>query len=74
MRKVISPAIKEFCMVSGEDGIRTPEAYLDTANRLEKVYLIRFFIPKGEASALYRLQPQLMQFIMRKFDALKNSQ
>ena len=74
MMKVIAPAIKEFCKVCGKDGIRTPEAYLETANRLEKVYLIRLFIPKGEASALYRLQPQLLQLIMRKFDALKNPQ
>ena len=72
MMKVIAPAIKDFCVISGKDGIRTPEAYLDTASRLEKVYLIRLFIPKGEASALYRLQPQLMQLIMRNFDALKN--
>ena len=74
MMKVIAPAIKDFCKVCGKDGIRTPEAYLGTANRLEKVYLIRLFIPKGEASSLYRLQPQLMQLIMRKFDALKNPQ
>ena len=74
MMKVIAPAIEEFSKVCGKDGVRTSEAYLDTASRLEKVYLIRMFIPKGEASALYRLQPQLMQFIMRKFDALKNPQ
>ncbi len=71
MMKVIAPAIKEFCKVCGKDGIRTPEAYLETANRLEKLYLIRLFIPKGEASSLYRLQPQLMRLIMRNFDSLK---
>jgi small-conductance mechanosensitive channel len=74
MMRVIAPAIKDFCKVCRKDGIRTPEAYLNTANRLEKVYLIRLFIPKGEASALYRLQPQLMQLIMRNFDVLKNPQ
>ncbi len=72
MMKVIAPAIKDFCNVSGNEGMRTPEAYLDTANRLEKVYLIRLFVPKGGASDLYRLQPQLMQIIMRYFDSLKN--
>lgn len=71
IQKVIGPAIKEFCKVCGKDGIRTPEAYLETANRLEKVYLLRLFIPKGEAKDLYRLQPQLMRLIMRNFDALK---
>jgi small-conductance mechanosensitive channel len=74
IQKVIGPAIKEFCKVCGKDGIRTPEAYLDTASRLEKVYLIRLFIPKGEASDLYRLQPQLMQLIMRNFDILNSGQ
>lgn len=71
MLKVIGPAIKDFCDVCGKDGIRTPEAYLDAANRLEKVYLIRLFIPKGEAKELYRLQPRLNQLIMRNFDAMK---
>lgn len=74
MNRIITPAIDEFCKVCNIDGIRRPEAYLDTANRLEKVYLIRLFIPKGEASTLYRLQPQLMQLIMANFDALKNNQ
>jgi small-conductance mechanosensitive channel len=71
MMNVIAPAIKDFCAVCGKDGLRTPEAYLDNANRLEKVYLIRLFIPKGEASDLYRLQPQLISLIMKYFDALK---
>lgn len=71
MLKVIGPAIKDFCKVCEKDGIRTPEAYLDAASRLEKVYLIRLFIPKGEANDLYRLQPQLNQLIMRNFDSLK---
>ena len=72
MLNVIAPAIKDFCEICGKDGIRTPEAYLDTATRLEKVYLFRLFIPKGEASELYRLQPQLNQLIMRNFDTLKS--
>ncbi len=71
MLKVIGPAIKEFCDICGKDGIRTPEAYLEGASRLEKVYLIRLFIPKGKANDLYRLQPRLNQLIMRNFDALK---
>ena len=72
MLKVIGPAIKEFCDVCGKDGIRTPEAYLEAASRLEKVYLIRLFIPKGEANDLYRLKPRLNQLIMRNFDTLKS--
>ncbi len=71
MLKVIGPAIRDFCKVCGKDGMRTPEAYLDAVSRVEKVYLIRLFIPKGEANNLYRLQPQLNQLIMRNFDDLK---
>ena len=71
MKKILDPSIDEFCRICEIDGLRRPEAYLDSANRLEKIYLIRLFIPKGGASDLYRLQPQLNQLIMRKFDALK---
>ena len=74
MKKVIAPAIKEFCDVCGVDDIRCPEVYLEKANRVEKVYLIRMFVSKGEAGVLYRLQPQLMHLIMRNFDALKNTE
>jgi len=73
MKKIIEPAFKEFCDDCGIDDIRCPEAYLEKANRIEKVYLIRLFIPKGEAGVLYRLQPQLIHLIMKNFDDLKNS-
>jgi small-conductance mechanosensitive channel len=73
MKKIIEPALKEFCDVCGVDDIRCPEAYLEKANRVEKVYLIRMFVSKGEAGLLYRLQPQLMHLIMKNLDALKHS-
>lgn len=73
-KKVIAPAIKDFCDLYCNLDLRPPEAYLETANRLEKVYLIRIFIPKGEAKVLYTLQPELIESVMRYFDKLKSSQ
>jgi small-conductance mechanosensitive channel len=69
--KVIEPSITEFCESYCDVGLRSPEAYLETANRLEKLYLVRIFIPKGEAKTLYTLQPELLQIIMQYFDKLK---
>ena len=70
MQKVIQPAINEFCEVNCDMGLRTPEAYLESANRLEKIYLFRLFIPKGEARVLYTNQPEFIQLVMKYFDKL----
>jgi small-conductance mechanosensitive channel len=72
--KVIEPSIAEFCESYCDLELRPPEAYLETANRLEKIYLVRIFIPKGEAKTLHILQPELMQIIMKNFDKLKTGQ
>ena len=69
--KVIKPAIAEFCETHCELDLRPPEAYLDSANRLEKIYLFRLFIPKGDAKTLYTHQPEFIQIVMRHFDKLK---
>jgi len=71
--EVIQPAIKEFDELHEGEGLRRPEVYLERANRLEKVYLIRFFMPKGEAKRLYVLQPELLALIMRNWDRKKAS-
>jgi len=73
-KKVIEPAIKEFCEIYCNLDLRPPEAYLEGANRLEKTYLFRIFIPKGEAKILYTLQPELIECVMRHFDKLKTVQ
>lgn len=70
-KKVITPAIKEFCDIYCSLDLRPPEAYLETANRLEKIYLFRIFIPKGEAKILYTIQPELIESLMRHFDRLR---
>ena len=73
-KKVIEPAIKEFCDIYCNLELRPPEAYLEGANRLEKIYLFRIFIPKGEAKVLYTLQPELIEAVMQHFDKLKTGQ
>lgn len=74
MEKIIDPALENFCTTCSFEDVRRPEAYLEAANRLEKVYLIRLFIPKGKAGELFRLQPLLIQEIMRNFDEVKGTQ
>ncbi len=71
MDRIIKPAIAEFhdnC-VNGE--FRCPEAYMDAVDRLGKTYMIRLFIPKGEARTLYTMQPELTRLIMRKYDEVR---
>jgi len=74
MSKIIEPAITEFCQTYGELDLRPPEAYLDKADRLEKTYLFRLFIPKGEAKTLHTIEPELMQLLMKYFDKLRRPQ
>lgn len=74
MSNIIEPAITEFCQTYGELDLRPPEAYLDKADRLEKTYLFRLFIPKGEAKILHTIEPELMQLLMKYFDKLRRPQ
>lgn len=71
--RVIEPSISEFCSTYCDLNLRPPEAYLDKADRLEKTYLFRLFIPRGEAKLLYTIEPELIQIIMKHFDKLKTS-
>ena len=71
MERCIQPAIDEFHVKHEADQLRKPEAYLDHSNRLERSFLIRFFIPKGEAKSLYVLKPELLGMIMERWDELK---
>ncbi|HUV54402.1 MAG TPA: mechanosensitive ion channel domain-containing protein [Candidatus Krumholzibacteriaceae bacterium] len=71
MDEIIKPAIEDFhdnC-VNGE--FRRPEAYMDVVDRLGKTYMIRLFIPKGEARTLYTMQPELTRLIMKKYDDVR---
>jgi len=68
MEGCIQPAIEEFHAKHEADQLRKPEAYLDQSDRLGRSFLIRFFIPKGEARSLYVLKPELMAMIMERWD------
>ena len=70
-KEILEPAIQDFHQFCGDGSIRCPEAYLESADRLGKTYLIRLFIPKGEAKMLYTMQPELTQFIMKHFDKVR---
>jgi len=71
MDMILKPAIEDFhknC-VNGE--FRCPEAYMDVVDRLGKTYMIRLFIPKGEAKTLYTMQPELTRLIMGRYDEVR---
>jgi small-conductance mechanosensitive channel len=69
----IRPAIDEFHERHADEQLRKPEAYLETGDRLGKVILIRIFIPKGEAKTLHVLQPELLEMIMERWHARRDS-
>jgi small conductance mechanosensitive channel len=71
MEKILNPAIQEFHDNYGNGEFRCPEAYMDVVDRLGKTYMIRLFIPKGEAKTLYTMQPELTRLIMRKYDDVR---
>ena len=72
MERCIEPAVDEFHKRHKDEQLRRPEAYLDSSDRLGTRFLIRIFIPKGEAKNLYVLQPELLNMIMERWYALKN--
>ncbi len=74
MEAILKPAIEEFHENCGDGGFRCPEAYMDVVDRLGKTYMIRLFIPKGEARTLYTMQPELTRLIMGKFDEVRATQ
>jgi small-conductance mechanosensitive channel len=72
MEGCIKPAVDEFHERHEDKQLRRPEAYLDSSDRLGISFLIRIFIPKGEAKNLYVLQPELLDMIMERWYKLKN--
>jgi len=72
MERCIEPSVDEFHKRHKDEQLRRPEAYLDSSDRLGTRFLIRIFIPKGEAKNLYVLQPELLDMIMERWYELKN--
>jgi hypothetical protein len=73
MEKILKPAIEAFHENCGNGGFRCPEAYMDVVDRLGKIYMIRLFIPKGEAKTLYTMQPELTRLIMGRNDEVRGA-
>jgi small-conductance mechanosensitive channel len=73
MEQCIQPAIDEFHMRHKSEQLRKPEAYLETGDRLGKTFLVRIFIPKGEAKTLHLLQPELLDMIMERWYDLRGT-
>lgn len=69
--KILKPGIEDFKECCGYEELRSPEYYLGGADRLDKKYLIRLFIPKGQARDLYVQQPELMKQIMKHYDNIR---
>ncbi len=67
LSECIHPAIEEFHVQHSEVQLRKPEVYLESGDRLGKSFLIRIFIPKGEAKTLYTLRPELLNMIMERW-------
>ena len=72
MEKCIEPALDEFHRKYEDSQLRKPEAYLDASNRVGRTFLIRIFIPKGEAKDLYVLKPELLDMIMARWYELRD--
>jgi len=72
LEECIQPAIDEFHGRHRDEQLRKPEAYLEAGDRLGKVFLIRIFIPKGEAKTLHMLQPELLDMIMTRWYDLRD--
>ena len=72
MERCIEPSVDEFHKRHKDEQLRRPEAYLDSSDRLGTRFLIRIFIPKGEAKNLYVLHPELLNMIMERWYVLKN--
>lgn len=73
MEKCIEPALDEFHRKYEDSHLRKPEAYLDASDRVGRTYLIRIFIPKGEAKNLYVLKPELLEMIMARWYKLRDT-
>lgn len=71
MDKCVIPAIEEFHEKYQNEELRKPEAYFERSDRLGFTFLIRFFIPKGNAKQLYTLKPILLDLISDKWHEIR---
>ncbi len=71
MEECIKPTIEKFYKKHKDVLSRKPEASMSKMDRLGRAFMIRMFFPEGKVNKFYDLQPELMQDIVTRWDALK---
>lgn len=69
VEKCIEPSIDEFYSKHRKELQRKPVWSFDSIDRLGTYFMIRFFVPKGEAKLLYDMQPVLISLISQRWDS-----
>jgi len=69
IEKCLHPSIDEFYSKHKDELQRRPEWFFDSIDRMGNYFMIRLFVPKGEAKLLYTLQPELMSLIAQRYDS-----
>ncbi len=72
-KRCIEPAIDEFYMRYEGVVMRRPEYYFQEVGSFGKSFRIRIFVPKGEARALFGLQPELAGMILNRWDEMRKT-
>lgn len=71
IHECIEPAIEEFYSANKTELLRKPEYYFESSDRLGRSFRLRIFVRKGQANILFRLQPQLLERIVNRWDMLR---
>jgi len=71
--KCFSPSVEEFYSKHKEELQRRPEWFFQTMDRFGIFFMIRLFVPKGEAKLLYTLQPELIGLIIQRWDSARQA-
>ena len=71
IEECIKPTIEKFYKKHKDLLSRKPEASMSKMDRLGRAFMIRMFFPEGKVNKFYDLQPELMQDIVTRWDALK---
>jgi hypothetical protein len=70
----IQPSIEAFYKAHQDELPDKPKYYLEACDRLGRTFAIRVFFRKGQAKALYSLQPELLSMIVSRWDDYRKTQ
>ena len=71
--KVLESTIKRFQEERETKNIRPPETYLEKVDRVSRNYMIRLFVPRGEAKRLFQEKNLFLRILAEQLEALKAS-